>query len=273
MKKFLIGVLSLICVTCAGCFQANFDMIITSEGAVIKHSKFIGTALVMRQIEDWKNNNEKINPDVKANAVVEGDLRGYEFKNNYPDIETFAKMAGDLHKANAGKNKGVSKRKGWFFDEYDFDFYWTMPPLDIPPGAEFMTQAAFNGVEFDLSIQLPYAAESNNADVVENDGKFLKWHLAPVLLYGGEKFMNTRFKIWHWDNIASTIIIELLLLASTIFFFIKACAEDSESVSKDFRFKRNVFAGLFVALAIISAYLLLTPVTFTNADIVSVAVP
>ena len=270
MKKIFIGVLSLICLTCAGCFQANFDMIITTDGAVIQHSKFIGNALVIRQIEEWKSNNEKLNPNVKANALVEGDMRGYEFTNNYPDIESFAKAAGDLHKANVGKNKGISKRKGWFFDTYDFDFYWATPPASVSPEAEFITQTAFNGVEFEFSIQLPYSAESHNADTFDSDGKFLKWNLAPVLIHGGEKFMQARFKIWHRDKVALTVIVELLLLAATMFFFIKARTEDLETVSKDLRFKRNVFAGLFVVLLIISTYLILAPVTFTNADIVEV---
>lgn len=257
MKKICIVALSFICIICSGCFQAKSDIIITDDGAVIQHRKFVGNAMVIRQIEDWKNNIEKLNPNVKAQVVVEGDLRGYEFTSDYPDIETFAKSAGDLYRAHDGKNHGISQRKSWFFDEYDFDFYWTMPPSSLPPEAEFITQKAFNGVEFNLTIQLPYSVEKNNADEILSDGKFLKWNLAPVLIHGGEKFMQARFKIWHKDKIALTAAFELLLLAATIFFFIKARAEESDSLQKDLVFKRNVFAGLFVALAVISAYMLL----------------
>lgn len=271
MRKFFILVLSLICVTCAGCFQIKSDIVIKSDGSIIRYSKFIGNAMVIRQIEEWKDEQEKIHPDVKAQLVVEGDLRGYEFKLEYPDIETFAKSANGLYRANVGKNRGVSQRKGWFFDEYDFDFCFEIPPASLPPEAEFMTQAAFNDVEFDVTIQLPYSAEKNNADKIADDGKFLKWNLAPVLIHGGEKFVQTRFKIWHKDKIALTAVVELLLLAATIFFFIKARSEESESLGKDFRLKRNVFAGLTFALAIISAYMILAPVSFTAADIISAA--
>ena len=269
MKKIFILALSLICVTCAGCFQAKFDTIITADGAVFSRSKFVGNALVIRQIEEWKDRQEKIHPDAKAQVVVEGDLRGYEFALDYPDIETFAKFASGLYRANVGKNRGVSQHKGWFFDEYDFGFYFASPSSSLPPEAEFMTQEAFNGVEFNVSIQLPYAAEKNNADKVESGGKFLKWNLAPVLIHGGEKFIQTRFKIWHKDKIALTAAVELLLLSATIFFFRKARVEESESLGKDFRLKRNIFAGLFVALAIISACMIFFPVTFTAADIIS----
>lgn len=262
IKKFFFVAFSLICIICAGCIQAKSDLIITEEGAVVHYSKFIGNAFIIRQIEDWKDKTEKLNPNVKANAIIEGDLRGYEFKQDYPDIETFAKSSNDLYKATVGKNRGVSRHTSWFFDEYDFDFYWANPSMNLSPETEFMTQAAFNGVEFDLSIQLPYRAEKHNADKVEDDGKFLKWNLAPVLIHGGEKFIQARFKIWHKDKIALTAIIELLLLAATTFFFRKARTEDFETVGKDFRFKRNVFAGLFITLAIISAYMILAPVTF-----------
>ncbi len=269
MKKFFIAAIIFFGTICAGCFQAKFDTIITDDGAVVQRVKLIGNALVIRQIENWKDDLEKRNPDVKAEVVIEGDLQGYKFAFDYPDIETFAKSSGDLYKANAGKNKGVSRHKSWFFDEYDFDFYWKSPPANIPPEAEFMAQSAFSGVEFDVTIELPHPAEKNNADEISADGKVLKWHLTPVLIRGGEKFMQARFKIWHKDKIALTATIELLLLAAMIFFFRKARAEESADLQKDFRFKRNVFAGLFVALTIVAMYLFLAPVNFTDADIIS----
>ena len=256
MRNFFVAALSFICIICAGCLQAESDLTITDEGAVIQHSKIIGNALVIRQIEEWKIQTEKDNPNARANSIVEGDMRGYEFTFDYPDIESFEKSQNDLYKAHADKNKGISRHAGWFFDEYDFDFYWTNPPANIPPETEFMTQSLFNGVEFNFSIQLPYSARKNNADEISADGKFLTWNLAPVLIHGGEKFMQVQFKIWHKEKIALTAAIELLLLAATIFFFRKARAEESVDLQKDLRFKRNVFGGLFAALMIISAYML-----------------
>lgn len=269
MKKILIAAMILLCLTCAGCFQAKVDMIITDDGAVFEHCKFTGNAFVIRQIEDWKAQNEQYYPDLRAKPVVEGDMRGYEFDLSYPDIESYAKSDGDLHKAHAGRNKGISRRKGWFFDTYDFDFYFTTPPAKLPPEAEYFTQAAFKGVAYDVTIQLPYSADSHNADRSDVANKFLSWDLAPVLIHGGERFMNVRFKLWHEEKILLTAAIELLLLAATIFFFVKARNEELETVGKDLRFKRNVFAGLFAALAIISAYMIFAPVTFTAADIIS----
>lgn len=272
MNKIFIVALSLICLTCAGCFKGQYDLIITDTGAVIRKWTLMGTAPFSRYIEEAKAENEKLFPKLKSKPVVEGDMLGYEFRLDYPDIETFAHSYSETYAAHSGKNKGISQRKGWFFDEYDFDFYVEYSRANIPPEAEFMTQAAFNSVVYDMSISLPYSAESHNADMAWNDGKYLRWNLAPAVIHGGERYMNARFKIWHTDKIALTAVIELLLLAATAFFFQKVRKEESESLVKDLRFKRNVFAGLSVALALVSAYLLLAPVTFTKADIISLAI-
>ena len=127
-------------------------------------------------------------------------------------------------------------------------------------------------VTFDLVIELPYSADNHNADKFDAANKILTWNLAATMIGGGEKHMHAQFKIWHREKIFLTALVELLLLAATIFFFVKARSKDLELAAKDLRFKRNVFAGLFVALAIISAYMLLAPITFTDADIISAVV-
>lgn len=269
MKKFFLAALILFAVTCAGCMQSKFDLIVTSDGAVVRNWKIIGTAPFSRQIEDWKVNNERRVPNVKVKPVSEGDMLGYEFSADYPDVESFAQSFSEMYAAHAGKNRGISKRAGWFFDEYDFDFYCAVPRGSLPPEADYLTQATLNRIVYELKIQLPYAAESHDADNISADGKILQWNLAPFLIKGGERHMNARFKIWHRDKIIFTAAIELLLLAATIFFFWKSRTEDFETVGKDLRFKRNVFAALSVALALVAAYMILAPVTFTDADIIS----
>ena len=248
MRKILIVALSLIGLICAGCFKAEFDLTVTETGAVNRHWKIMGTAPFVRQIEEAKANNEKLFPNLQVQPVAEGDMFGYEFALTYPDIETFARSPGELYGAHAGKNRGISRRKGWFFDEYDFDFYAEYSRANLPPEAEFITQSAFNDVAYDVTIRLPYRAEAHNADSVDAAQKVLTWNLAPVLIHGGERHMNARFKIWHADKAALTAL---------ACFFGKARAEESEGVVKDLRFKRNVFAGLSAALAIVATCLLI----------------
>lgn len=258
MKKILIVALSLACIICAGCVQINFDLTITDEGKVIRRWRFMGTTAFSQQIEEIKTKNEKLIPDVKVERVADGDLYGYEFTAEYADIKSFAESPSEIYKPNAGKNKGVTSREGWFFDEYDLDFWVKNPPANIPIGVT-INEAMFSEVVYDNVINLPYAAESHNADSVSDGGKVLRWNLSPILIYGGEKYMNVRFKIWHKDKLAMTAAAELLLLIATIFFAVKARAEDLETSGQDLRFKRNVFLGLFLMLGLISAYMIFKP--------------
>ena len=254
MKKFLIVVIILLSTTCAGCFEVKFGLTITDSGAVIQHSKFIGTAALAPQIEAWKKQAEENNPNLQVKAVVEGEMRGYKFDETFPDLETFSKYAGGFYAAHPEKNSGISRHVSWFFDTYDLDLYFAGAP-ELTAFETTVNQALLSQAVFDVEINLPYAADSTNADEVSADGKYLKWHLAHVTINGGEKFMQARFKIWHKDKLAATAAVELLLLFATIFFAIKAHTEDLEA-AKDFRFKRNVFAGLFVALTALAAYMI-----------------
>ncbi len=272
MKKIFIAMLILSCIICAGCFQANFDLTITEEGAVYRTWRIMGTAPFSQQIANLKAKNEKLFPNIQVKNLVEGDMLGYEFKLAYPDIESFAQSASEFYGATDGKNKGISRRAGWFFDEYEFDFYSAYPPANIPLGAT-MNQAMFSEVIYDSVINLPYPAEATNADEVSDGGKLLKWNLVPLVIHGGERSMQVRFKIWHREHAALTAAAELFLLTATIFFLIKARSEELEKAAADLRFKRNVFALLFLAVILISAYMLATPVVFTDADIISATIP
>lgn len=256
MRKFLIVAASLLFLICAGCGQAKFDLTITDTGEVIRKWQFIGTAPFTQQIEEVKNKNEKLFPNIKIDTVVEGDMHGYEFTLRHPNIESFAQSTSEIYRGYEGSPTCISWRRNWFFDEYEFDFVAENEKPSIPLGT-MVNETLFSQVVYDVTINLPYAADETDADKILDGGKVLVWNLAPILIYGGEKSMQVRFKIWHKEEVAVTATIELLLLIATIFFLIKARSEESESKSRDLRFKRNVFACLFIALSSISAYLII----------------
>lgn len=272
MKKIFIAATIFLCTICAGCLDGGSHLIITDDGAVYMRNKFIGVPLIAEHIESFRQSFEN-KPDAEISPVVENNMSGYEVRVNYPSIEVFAAEGNPLYATYNGKCKGIQKRGGWFFDTYNFDLI-SSADKKLSPGEAATVQSMLSQVTFNLVLELPYAADNHNADKFDAANKILTWHLAPVIIGSiADKHMRAQFKIWHKDRIALTAAIELLLLAATIFFFVKARAEESESLVKDLRFKRNVFAGLFVALAIISAYLLLAPVVFTDADIISSVVP
>ena len=260
MKKFLLAAIVLLCVTCAGCFQGNSTLVVTDDGKFFLRNKFIGVPLLAEQIESLKNSFEH-NPNADISPVTENNMSGYEIRVQYPDVESFTAEKISLFSAHEGKCAGIRQRTGWFFDAYNFDLL-SSGDQSFSPSQAAAVQSVLSQVTFDLTIELPYSAESHNADKFDAAQKVLTWNLAPSLLSDTDRHIRAEFKLWHRDKIFLTALVEILLLAATIFFTVKSRAEESDSIKTDLKFKRNVFAGLFVALSIISAYMLLTPVTF-----------
>ena len=270
MRKFLPVAMILLCVMCTGCLEGGSNLIITSDGAVHMKNKLIGVPLIANHIESFRE-LFKDKPNTEISPVAENNMSGYEVRVKYPSIESFAAEGFPLFSAYDGKCKGIQKNDGWFFDAYNFDLI-SSGQQKLSPSESATLQSALSQISFDLVIELPYSADNHNADKVDAANKVLTWNLAPVITGGGEKHMHTQFKIWHKDKIALSVIVGLLLLSATIFFHVKGRAEQSDSLSKDMHFKRNVFGGLLVALLIISTVIILTPVTFTDADTISAVI-
>ena len=268
MKKILLAVTILLCMTCAGCLEGESNLIITDSGEVYMRNKLIGVPLIAEYVESFRKSYEN-NPNAEISPIAENNMSGYEIRVHYPSIETFAAESNELYTTH-DKCKGIQRRKSWFFDAYNFDLMMTGDKKFSPSEAAAI-QSMLSQVSFNLVIELPYAADKHNADKFDAENKILTWQLAPVIIGStADKHMRAQFKIWHREKIAFTIIIGVLLIAATIFFHVKARAEESESIAKDLNFKRNVFAGIFIALIFIAAYLLFATVNFTDADIISV---
>lgn len=257
LKKFLLAAMILLAVSCAGCFQGGSHLIITDNGEVYMRNKLIGTPLIAEQIEAFRKNFDK-NPTAEVSPVAENNMSGYEIRTHYPNVEALAAENMSLYSAHDGKCNGIQLKRGHFFDAYNFDLI-SSGERKFSPSESAALQSMLSQVTFDLVIELPYSADSHNADKSDVANKILTWNLAASLIGGTDKHIHAQFKIWHRDNVVLTVIVALSLLAATIFFAVKARAEESDSVRKDLAFKRNVFAGLFVTLMIISAYMLFAP--------------
>ena len=261
MRNFLLVAMIMLCVMCTGCFEGGSHLIITSDGAVHMKNRFIGVPLIANHIESFRKSFEN-KPNAEITPVAENNMSGYEVSIIYPSIDSFAADGNPLYSAYEGKCKGIQKHGGWFFDTYNFDLISSGQGTALSPGESATIQSVLSQVSFNLVIELPYSADSHNADKVESSNKILTWNLAPIMIGGGERHMHAQFKIWNKGKIFLSVIVILALLAAAIFFHIKSRDESSESLVKDLKFKRNVFAGLFVALLMVSMIMLLTPVKF-----------
>ena len=270
MKKILLAAMILFCALSAGCFQGGSHLIITDDGKVFMRNRLIGVPLVAESIEAFRKSFAN-NSAAEISPVAENNMSGYEVRVQYPSVEAFAAEGNPLYLTRPGKCKGIQLKRGWFFDAYNFDLI-SAGNKKLSPSESAAVQSMLSQVTCELVIELPYSADNHNADKFDAANKILSWNLAPALLGGSEKHMHAQFKLWHHDKVAVTIAVEILFLAAMIFFHVKRNVED-EKFSSAMKFKRNVFAGLSVALILIAAYMLLMPVTFADADIISAVAP
>lgn len=218
LLKFFLVIVT--CLNCAGCFQVETNLKITDNGAVTIRNKIIGVPYIAGVIEGAKNNFLKSNPDAKIKSVGEGNFSGYEIEIFYPDMEKFAANDIDMYQARPGKSAGIQISKGWFYDTCTFDLLFEGREIDHSDElAESMAQTFLAQIKFDFAVELPYAAETSNADYMSNDGKFLTWNMAPFLINGQDKSIKLKFKIYHIPRIAATFFLALLLIAGVIYNF------------------------------------------------------
>ncbi len=214
-KIFLVSV---ICLACAGCFQAESNLKITDSGEVTMRNKFLGAPYIAGIIEQTKNNLLKNNPAAKIQPVSEGGFSGYEVEIFYPDIEKFAANEIEMYQARPGKCTGVQISSGWFYDSCSFDLLFGGNTIDAPSReVALLTESIISQFKFDFAVELPYAADSTNADLMSNDGKILTWNLAPALINGQDKSIKLNFKIYHKVRIAATFFLALILIGGVIF--------------------------------------------------------
>ena len=203
-----------ICISCAGCFQADSNLKISDVGEVTLRNKFLGVPYIAGIIEDTKNNLLKNNPNAKVKTVAEGGYSGYEVEIFYPNMESFAANNFEIYQARPGKCTGVQISDGWFYNSYSFDLLFEARQNDYSSaGAAVFAQSILAQIKFDFSVELPYAAESSNADFMSNDGKILTWNVAPALINGQDKFIKLNFKIYNKLRIAATFFLALIIVA------------------------------------------------------------
>ena len=230
MKILKIFLLAVMCLSCAGCFQAESNLKITDNGEVTMKNKFIGAPLIAGIIEESKNDMLKNNPDAKIRNVSEGGYNGYEIEIFYPDMDKFAANNFEMYQARPGKCTGVQISHGFFYDTCNFDLLFEGREIDTSDLNAAMTQAFFAQIKFDFAVEIPYAAENSNADYMSNDGKILTWNIAPALINGQDKSMQFSFKIYHPLRIAATFFLALLIIAGVIY---NLSQSKKKQISKD----------------------------------------
>ena len=221
-KIFKICVLVLACLMCAGCFQAEVNITVNDDGTITTKNKILANVLMAGAVERAKDDMIRNSTNAKVQSVTEGDLTGYIVEITYEDLDKFKMSNSNFYQGTPGKSKGIQKFGGWFYDEYSIDLVFENDNLrnngtydDMASMA--MAQAMLSQVKFDFTINLPYAAEDNNADSVTNDGHTLTWNIAQSLTSGHDKHIQANFKVYNVGEIAVTILVVLILIGGVAF--------------------------------------------------------
>lgn len=214
-QNLFILLLIFVCTTASGCFRISSDTAIHKDGSVDIKNTMVGVPLLAEQIQEARESAKKNHPNASLKDVQDGNMSGIEETTHYKTIDEMAKADGNMFKTVEGKAKGVQQKKGWLYDTYAVDVLFegkkdTQENMDQDERA--MMQAMLSSVRADVSLSLPYAPESHNADKVTDGGTTLVWDLASALMNGGDKSIQATFRIWNMTHIYITIGIAVVLI-------------------------------------------------------------
>lgn len=268
-RRLLLAMLVIITFICSGCFGGHVDLSIDESGAVHSKNTLVGVEFMREELEKQKRELLKDHPNAIVTPVQEGNMSGFSIQMDYDDMDSFAADGVKFYATRPGLCKGIQKNGRWFFDAYALDlFVEGNGELGQDKEAAAMAGALLSQVRFDFTLNLPYAADSHNAETVSNGSKTLSWNIAPSLTRGESRKINATFKIWKKLNIGLTVGIAVLLLAAAAFF--TAQASSAQGADRNAKTGLAITAGgALLALGLFSGYLLLAPVKFTDSDIIS----
>lgn len=268
-KRFLLALLAIVTLACSGCFGGSTELSVDESGEV--HSKFtiVGMDFMREEIERQKQKLLKGHPNATVTPAKDGNMSGFTVAMDYENMESFAGDGWEFYASRPGLCKGIQKKSRWFFDAYSFDLF-VEGNGNIKPDKEVaaVAEAFLSQIRFDFMLSLPYEADSQNADAVFNGSKALSWNISSALTKGESKRINATFKLWNKLHVGLTIAAAVMLLAAAILFAMQASTAQGEDKRTKMGFALGAGA-VFLFLALASAYILLSPVSFTDSDIIS----
>lgn len=268
-RRLFLALLAIITFACTGCFGGHIGLSIDESGAVHSKVTMVGVEFMREELEKQKQDLIKGHPNAVVTPAQDGNMSGFSIQMDYEDMDSFAADNVKFYATRPGLCKGIQKKSRWFFDAYALDLFLEgNGDLSQDQEAVAMAQAFLSQVRFDFTLNLPYEADSHNAENITNSSKTLSWNLAPTLTKGESKKVQATFKLWDKMHIGLTVGIAVLLLVVAIIFAVQATAAEGEEKRTKMGFAAGA-GGLLLVLGLISAYLLLAPVKFTDGDIIS----
>ncbi|MGF9695786.1 MULTISPECIES: hypothetical protein [Paenibacillus] len=176
----------------------------------------IGQDNLMTLLEDaLKRNN------FQAEVVDEGERKQLSATTHYEKSSTATSF--DMSQLPAGIQVEQSTESGFFTSKLHIkataDLMESMPDGEIKDQINkvpsFLKKLLLKDVNFDFKLSLPIKAEDSNADLVEDQGKTLTWHVSPL----NPNTLDLTVQVPNIRNIIITAVIALIVIAALLIWF------------------------------------------------------
>lgn len=241
MKKKLCNVLMafFLMFMMTGCVKFNASMDIKKNKSMdfkIIYA-FDTTYFGDEELLDDSDKKELQDDGFTVSDYVDGDMKGFTISKNIKNIDDVSSTEdieyslSGLLEANASNKYIFKVKKGLFKntytaklnfdssdsslndssdseDDYDYDYDYSEDDYDY----DFSDMTA--SMDLNFNVTLPYAAISNNATTVSNDGKTLKWELTTT----DASSMEFEFELYNMTAIYIGVAIIIVLVVAVIIF-------------------------------------------------------
>lgn len=247
MRKLLISlVLILLCFIFSGCFRGEVKVNINEDGSSDLHyqaaaAPLAGTAeMLQSQIKDLEKSQFKIE------RFTEGDWIGFRADKHFQSVSDLNGFK--LFSGGSAGTPGIIVDKGWFYDNYSIHIVNDISVNQSQPLTN-LDKALLAQMSFKMIMNLPVKPESHNAGNISSDGRTLEWNLS----FTKENQLEATAKVWHYGNIALTVIIPLVVLAAFYFQRRKYGTEADKVNMPKLLMVHPVIVGVIVAVLISGA--------------------
>ena len=256
---WIICIVSMLSLFFSGCANYQSGVTFNKDGSIYIEQKFSASETfknvipnAQNEIKDLANKARKDGFDVKESSD------GYIGTQTYKSVNDLVKSGGEIWNPTENYN-GVQVRKGFLYDYYyldlflkkgkkidlDFNYQPNIPgyfspnnhlnsglkyyeqrqkaeqeAAEINRAANQTMKASIDSAKVDFTINLPYEADSSNADVKENGNKSLTWNLKSAALGEQDFHAQLKFKIYHENNIIILAVCGGLMLIIAIILII-----------------------------------------------------
>jgi len=205
----------------SGCFSGDVNLVVNEDGSADLKTTLVSVPMLAQFVEQSKAKTLEQNPDAQVTPVTkDNNMSGYEITEHYASLEKLSEV--DFFSAHEGKNKGITRTKSLFYDDYDFDLIFSGSENGGGAGA------LANNITFTYQMTLPDRPTASNADRTSEDGKTLTWNLGKTLTTGESTRMQVSFRMWNKAAVIGAAVLVFVLCAGGAYAFLRRRSPSEE---------------------------------------------